>query len=132
MNEFNESADSNASEIAESTAQTNYDLVCLSHLRWDFVFQRPQHLLSRFAKERRVFFIEEPVFSDEEQNYLDISTREGGNLFVVVPHLSHNTAQTQQVDPLSRICSTTFSNNIVFMISFCGITRRWQCLFPNI
>ena len=37
------------------------DLVCLSHLRWGFVYQRPQHLLSRFAKQQRVFFIEEPV-----------------------------------------------------------------------
>ena len=34
------------------------DLVCFSHLRWDFVYQRPQHLLSRCAKERRVFFVE--------------------------------------------------------------------------
>ena len=25
-------------------------LLCLSHLRWDFVFQRPQHLMSRFAR----------------------------------------------------------------------------------
>jgi hypothetical protein len=38
------------------------DLVCLSHLRWDFVFQRPQHLLTRCAGQRRVFFFEEPVF----------------------------------------------------------------------
>ena len=39
------------------------DLVCLSHLRWNFVFQRPQHLLIRFAQGQRVFFIEEPIFS---------------------------------------------------------------------
>ncbi|MDB4950191.1 MAG: hypothetical protein JWM27_2840 [Gemmatimonadetes bacterium] len=39
-----------------------YDLVCLSHLRWDFVYQRPQHLMSRFARERRVLFVEEPVW----------------------------------------------------------------------
>lgn len=24
----------------------SYDLLCLSHLRWDFVYQRPQHLKS--------------------------------------------------------------------------------------
>jgi hypothetical protein len=23
------------------------DLVCLSHLAWDFVYQRPQHIMSR-------------------------------------------------------------------------------------
>src|SRR5579875_2138556 len=44
----------------------NVDLICLSHLRWGFVFQRPQHLMSRFARERRVFFFEEPVFEDAE------------------------------------------------------------------
>jgi UDP-galactopyranose mutase len=38
------------------------DVLCLSHLRWDFVFQRPQHLMTRCARERRVFFFEEPVF----------------------------------------------------------------------
>lgn len=37
------------------------DLICISHLRWDFVWQRPQQLLSRLAKEYRIFFIEEPV-----------------------------------------------------------------------
>ena len=41
---------------------SNDDLLCFSHLRWNFVFQRPQHLMSRFAKQRRVFFIEEPVY----------------------------------------------------------------------
>src|SRR3954464_11113617 len=34
-------------------------LVVFSHLRWDFVYQRPQHLLSRLARGRRVLFIEE-------------------------------------------------------------------------
>ena len=36
------------------------DLICFSHLRWNFVYQRPQHLLSRLAAKRPVFFIEEP------------------------------------------------------------------------
>ncbi len=37
-------------------------LVVFSHLRWDFVTQRPQHLLSRLAANRAVLFVEEPVF----------------------------------------------------------------------
>lgn len=37
-------------------------LVCLSHLRWGFVFQRPQHLLIRAAADFDVTFIEEPLF----------------------------------------------------------------------
>jgi UDP-galactopyranose mutase len=35
-------------------------LICFSHLRWDFVFQRPQHLMTRLAKSCRVVFWEEP------------------------------------------------------------------------
>jgi len=61
------------------------DLVCLSHLRWDFVMQRPQHLLSRCARDRRVFFVEEPIF-DNGSARLDVSQRDSG-LWVVVPHL---------------------------------------------
>jgi UDP-galactopyranose mutase len=63
------------------------DLVCLSHLRWDFVYQRPQHLFSRCAIERRVFFIEEPVY-DDGPIHMDVSKREDG-LHIVVPHLTH-------------------------------------------
>ena len=64
------------------------DLVCFCHLRWDFVYQRPQHLLSRFAKLSRVFFIEEPVFDDNHDNSLHI-TQKDENLWIVVPHLRH-------------------------------------------
>jgi UDP-galactopyranose mutase len=37
-------------------------LLCFSHLRWDFVWQRPQHVMSRLARDRRVYFVEEPLF----------------------------------------------------------------------
>lgn len=40
-------------------------LVVYSHLRWDFVYQRPQHVLSRMARERRVLFVEEPMPTGE-------------------------------------------------------------------
>lgn len=62
-----------------------YDLVCLAHLRWDFVYQRPQHLLSRFARSRRVFYIEEPV-GGADRPHLSSTLRECG-VWVVVPHL---------------------------------------------
>src|SRR5215217_900782 len=61
------------------------DLVCFSHLRWDFVYQRPQHLLSRCAKERRVFFIEEPVYGNCSMR-LEVRETDPG-VHVVVPHL---------------------------------------------
>ena len=78
----------------------NFDLICLSHLRWDFVYQRPQHLLSRFAKNRRVFFFEEPVFSGGE-THLEISPRED-NLSVVIPHISHADRDNKNVVDVQR------------------------------
>jgi hypothetical protein len=62
------------------------DLVCLSHLRWDFVFQRPQHLMSRFAQQRRVFFWEEPVY-DATSPELDTRSCPHSGVEVVTPHL---------------------------------------------
>jgi len=63
------------------------DIVCMSHLRWDFVFQRPQHLLTRFAQHGRLFYFEEPSFYDNAQPRLEVTTREGGNINIVVAHL---------------------------------------------
>ncbi|WP_082491827.1 glycosyltransferase [Duganella sp. Leaf126] len=37
-------------------------VVVFCHLRWDFVYQRPQHLLTRLARHYRILFVEEPVF----------------------------------------------------------------------
>ncbi|HKH44159.1 MAG TPA: glycosyltransferase family 1 protein [Thermoanaerobaculia bacterium] len=70
---------------SDETGSARPDFVCLSHLRWDFVYQRPQHLMSRFARERRVFFVEEPVF-DGGAPRLELRERPGG-VCVAVPHL---------------------------------------------
>jgi glycosyltransferase involved in cell wall biosynthesis len=60
-------------------------LICLSHLRWRFVFQRPQHLMTRFARDRRVFFVEEPIVAPGVEPHLE---REAdGVVTVVVPRL---------------------------------------------
>lgn len=49
---------------ADDALPSDRPLICFSHLRWNFVFQRPQHLMSRFAAERRVVYWEEPVYGD--------------------------------------------------------------------
>jgi len=43
---------------------SQYAVVAFSHLRWNFVYQRPQHLLSRLAARHPVVFIEEPEFDE--------------------------------------------------------------------
>lgn len=82
------------------TSAVEADLVCLSHLRWDFVYQRPQHLLSRFAKERRVFFVEEPIFGEAPMR-LDVSQRDCG-VYVVVPHLPKELAGEEALESVQR------------------------------
>jgi len=69
----------------EETMTNGIDLICFSHLRWDFVYQRPQHLLSRCARDRRVFFIEEPIFANSSMR-LEVRETDSG-VHVVVPQL---------------------------------------------
>ncbi len=47
--------------MKEEGLKWKYDIIVFSHLRWNFVYQRPQQLLSRFAKDNRILFVEEPV-----------------------------------------------------------------------
>lgn len=63
--------------------EQQFDVICFSHLRWDFVYQRPQHLMSRFGRDGRVFFIEEPVESSGTAS-MEVSKRDG-NVFVCTP-----------------------------------------------
>jgi glycosyltransferase involved in cell wall biosynthesis len=42
-------------------ARAHLPLVVFSHLRWDFVYQRPQHVMSRLARRHPILFVEEPV-----------------------------------------------------------------------
>lgn len=62
------------------------DLVCFSHLRWNFVYQRPQHLLSRASHQWRVWYVEEPIWQDALHLEVRVVAE---NLWVVVPHLPH-------------------------------------------
>ena len=104
--------------MKDENDSSNFDLVCFSHLRWDFVYQRPQHLLSRFAKERRVFFIEEPIFGEQPSN-LDISQREN-YLFVVVPHIAHSDRETENIEEIQRklIHRLVLSQNITNFVAW--------------
>ena len=60
-----------AGSTPERPGAARPDLLCFSHLRWDFVFQRPQHLLSRAARTMRVLFWEEPVHTTADRASVD-------------------------------------------------------------
>jgi len=67
------------------------DLVVFSHLRWDFVFQRPQHIMSRLASAYRVTFIEEEVYEEGPDGYTDYLA--APDIRVFRPHLQRNKDQ---------------------------------------
>lgn len=47
-------------------------LLCFSHLSWNFVYQRPQHLLTRFSKYYQVFYFEEPKIGDSDRYIVNV------------------------------------------------------------
>ena len=61
-------------------------IIVFSHLRWNFVYQRPQHLLSRLARDHRVIFVEEPVPSAESDRLERLYPAPG--VEVLRPHLT--------------------------------------------
>lgn len=72
------------------TFSSRRDIIVFSHLRWEFVRQRPQHILSRMAKNVNIFFIEEPVaFSEGEEGSLHSFLPEE-NITVIQPRLPWN------------------------------------------
>jgi glycosyltransferase involved in cell wall biosynthesis len=66
-------------------------IICFSHLRWNFVFQRPQHLLTRFARHVDVVFFEEPVYEDRDKPVLNRSHDVSG-VQVLTPILCSGTS----------------------------------------
>lgn len=81
-------------------------LVCLCHLRWAFTFQRPNHLMLRFARERTVYYVEEPVFGSHEEleSGAELRIREVvPNLWVCTPHVPFSPANAAAADSEQQV-----------------------------
>ena len=110
-----------ASAAETSGSYTLPDLVCFAHLHWDFVWQRPQHLLSRFAEYGRVFYVEDAFYHNDDliEPHIEIKERQNG-LKVVVVHLPqrfrHDEAASDQVqsEVLNQFFNQQGITNYVF------------------
>jgi beta-glucosidase/6-phospho-beta-glucosidase/beta-galactosidase len=73
--------------VDDGKSTGRYGIVVFSHLRWGFVWQRPQQFLSRFAKKHSVLFVEEPFFdlAEGSEPRLDFH-RVMPNVTVACPH----------------------------------------------
>lgn len=73
------------STIDSNPEKSEYDMIVFCHLRWDFVYQRPQHIISRFANYMRVLFVEEPILREEEGNSVRVIN---DNLHILQPNIA--------------------------------------------
>ena len=78
--------------------QTLPNLICFSHLRWDFVFQRPQHLMTRLAQTYQVTVWEEPNYDHRPAGIHERSVAAG--IRILTPHLPHGLSDDEQTDAL--------------------------------
>jgi UDP-galactopyranose mutase len=80
-------------------------LLCFSHLRWNFVFQRPQHLMARFARDMDVIFWEEPVeVGANETAYLQVrEAPDASGVRIVIPHLPQGMPDDAREAALKRL-----------------------------
>jgi glycosyltransferase involved in cell wall biosynthesis len=92
-------------------------LVCFSHLRWDFVWQRPQHLLSRAARHYTVLLVEEPIFKPGIAPHMDVSERPQG-VTVAVPMLpeglAHEDVIAEQHDLVEALIGRDSASTRIF------------------
>ena len=98
---------------AAPSATGSHTILCFSHLRWDFVFQRPQHLMSRFARDARVIFWEEPVLvdgSDAPTLRMDRCPRSG--VMVVKPQLPREADRAGDGDAVRRLLDTCLQGEV--------------------
>ena len=91
--------------FVEATAPHARAMICFSHLRWDFVFQRPQHLMSRFAREMPVIFWEEPIeIGPGETPSLHVRDADSyANIRISVPHLPEGMPEDERETTLKRL-----------------------------
>lgn len=94
-----------------------YDMIVFCHLRWQFVYQRPQHIISRMSESKKILFIEEPVGGKEN---------EAGNLIIVSERLHILQPNVNDIESISDVIPAFVKNKNVavgwfYSASFCSL-----------
>ncbi|MDT1064621.1 UDP-galactopyranose mutase [Paracoccus sp. CPCC 101403] len=84
-------------------------MICFSHLRWDFVLQRPQHLMTRFSRQYRLFFWEEAIPVDHHLPFLEFHSFVGTNVQSVRPRLPSSWSPEAQARALKELLNQMMS-----------------------
>jgi UDP-galactopyranose mutase len=86
-----------------STLASQSPIICFSHLRWDFVLQRPQHLMRRFGEYQQVFFFEEFIPTDHHLPYLEFHSFDGTKVIAVRPRVPRDWLGERLQEAMARL-----------------------------
>lgn len=92
-------------DLYNSESPQYYDMVVFCHLRWQFVYQRPQHIISRFSSTMKVLFIEEPISDNAEGN--------SGNLIIVTKTLHVLQPYVKDIESIAAILPNYIKNKTI-------------------
>lgn len=93
-------------DFPKSDAPQYYDMIVFCHLRWQFVYQRPQHIISRLASNMKVLFIEEPVHHHQDDN-------SSGNLMVITEKLHVLQPYVKDIESIIDILPVYIKNKAI-------------------
>ncbi|WP_089757288.1 glycosyltransferase family 1 protein [Chryseobacterium soldanellicola] len=77
------------------------NILCFSHLQWNFVYQRPQHLLTRFAKQNKVYYFEEP--KNGLSDFYEINLQDGVSIIQVFLSEDHRERNLRLEKLISKV-----------------------------
>lgn len=82
-----------------------YDMIVFCHLRWQFVYQRPQHVIERLSHHLKVLFVEEPLPNS--------TSHSSGNLIVVNDNLHILQPNVEDVKSIAKILPEYVNNKSI-------------------
>lgn len=117
----------NKKTLSHQHSAQYYDMIVFCHLRWQSVYKRPQHIISRMANTMKIFFIEEPL--DFNQN------EDSGNLIVINEMLHVLQPNVKDIQSISEIIPNYVSNETIpfgwfYSAAFCPLLGTME--FENV
>lgn len=106
----------NSNEKALNERGLPENLIVFSHLRWDFVYQRPQHILTRLAGDFNITFFEEPITDADNKPYYSFKQRE--DIVIVTPHVSDQLSPKDKNEALKVLFNEYMTNKDLLNYAF--------------
>lgn len=100
------SSEKGAKNISIASVGSYYDMIVFCHLRWQFVYQRPQHLISRMSKTFKILMVEEPIGFGEGEEFTATVTKVNAQLHILQP-------KVRSIEDIASVLPKYVSNEAV-------------------